>query len=383
MAETLNMKIVSLDRVLKQVRLQLMSEDYTPVIIIGKSGIGKTESLTALAKELGIGFKELRLSHYQESDLVGLPYIEDGKTKHAETDLLPDSNDTEQGILLLDEVTSSQKSMRSAVYQLLDSSRKLGQYVLPKRWLVVCCGNGPEDGGDFRGIEAALLSRGRCMRVEEDLDTWKKWAVAREIHPVVIAFLSFMPDNLHVIDLDRPNDMIACPRNWVKLSIQLKNMEKLCGGIITDDDDLEFTASSCVGERCGPNFAAFYRYNKTVINAEDILEGTVDASKMGDLDTEALYIIAQNLVHLIKKELEKSKQGDSFTAEAINKVGNICNWLIDVGNQVKLDFTISVFQDLANNVPDFRDIILDFEFDEVCPKLLEFIQENSVVFSKN
>ena len=218
--ETLIMKTVPLTRVLKQVKLQLKSEDYTPVIVIGKSGIGKTESMAELARELGIGFKELRLSHYQESDLVGLPYIEEGKSKHAETDLLPDSNDPNQGILLLDEITSSQKSMRSAVYQLMDSSRKLGQYVLPKRWLIVCCGNGPDDGGDFRGIEPALMSRGRCMRAEEDLEAWKDWAIKNGVHPIVVAFLSFQREDLHVIDLDRPNDLIACPRNWVKLSTQ-------------------------------------------------------------------------------------------------------------------------------------------------------------------
>ena len=281
MAETLNMRTVSLTRVMKQVRLQLSTEDYTPVIVIGKSGIGKTESMAELAHTMGIGFKELRLSHYQESDLVGLPYIEDGITKHAETDLLPDTNDKNQGILLLDEVTSSQKSMRSAVYQLMDSSRKLGQYKLPDRWLIVCCGNGPEDGGDFRGIEPALMSRGRCMRVEEDLTAWKVWAINKGIHPVVVAFLSFKPDQLHVIDLDRPNDMIACPRNWVKLSTQLINMEKVSGGIISDEDDLEFAACSCVGANCGPYFVSFYRYNKAVINAEDVMDGKVspDAAK--------------------------------------------------------------------------------------------------------
>ena len=123
--ETLNMRSADLERILRQIRNQLEDEDYTPVSIIGKSGIGKTESIASLAKELNIGFKELRLSHYQESDLIGLPYVENGVTKHAPADLFPPSDDPNQGILLLDEVTSSQKSMRSAVYQLMDSSRKL------------------------------------------------------------------------------------------------------------------------------------------------------------------------------------------------------------------------------------------------------------------
>ncbi len=382
MAETLNMKTVSLTRVIKQIKLQLATEDYTPVIVIGKSGIGKTESMAALAKELNVGFKELRLSHYQESDLVGLPYIDGQVTKHAETDLLPATNDENQGILLLDEVTSSQKSMRSAVYQLMDSSRKLGQYKLPKRWLIVCCGNGPEDGGDFRGIEPALMSRGRCMRVEEDLEAWKSWAIKEGVHPIVVAFLSFMPDNLHVMDLDRPNDMIACPRNWVKLSVQLANMEKMSGGVITDEDDLEFAACSCVGANCGPHFVSFYRYNKSVINAEDILDGKVGPEAVKTVETEVMYIIVQNLVKSIKTELQNNQVGDTFADKSIKRIANVCNWLIAVGRKYKLDFAIMAFQDLGNHVEDFKKLLLTDEFDEVCPSLLEFTQENDVVFSR-
>lgn len=375
--ETLNMKTVPLTRVIRQIKMQLQSDDYTPVIIIGKSGVGKTESIAGLARELNIGFKELRLSHYEESDLVGLPYIgDDGKTKHAETDLLPDTNDSGQGILLLDEITSSQKSMRSAVYQLMDSSRKLGQYKLPEKWLIVCCGNGPEDGGDFRGIEGALMSRGRCMRVEEDLNAWKDWAIKSNVHPTVVAFLSFMPDQLHVMDIDKPYDMIACPRNWVKLSLQLKNMEKLVGGIITDEDDLEFTASSCVGERCGPSFVSFYKYNKSVINAGDILEGKVGVEEVKGLDSQVMYITIQNLISLLSKELKSSNSN-----ETVVKVANVCNWLIALGRQVKLDFAIMAFQDLGGHVEEFKNLILSDEFDEICPELLNFTSENNVVFS--
>lgn len=380
--ETLNMKTVPLTRVVRQIKLQLDNSDFSPVIIIGKSGIGKTESMAELARDLNIGFKELRLSHYQESDLVGLPFIDAGKTKHAETDLLPDTNDKGKGILLLDEVTSSQKSMRSAVYQLMDSSRKLGQYTLPENWLIVCCGNGPEDGGDFRGIEPALMSRGRCMRVEEDLEAWKNWAINKGVHPIIVAFLSFMPDNLHVMDLDRPNDMIACPRNWVKLSTQITNMEKAANGIISDEDDLEFSACSCVGEKCGPNFVSFYKYNKSVINAEDIMSGKVSVAAAANVDTEVMYIVVQNLISCIRTELRNNKSGNYFSAKAVEKVSNVCNWLISVGRKVKLDFAIMAFQDLGNHVDEFKQLVLMDEFDEVCPDFLGFTSENDVVYRK-
>jgi hypothetical protein len=218
------------------------------------------------------------------------------------------------------------------------------------------------------------------MRVEEDLTAWKNWAINHGVHPTVVAFLSFMPDDLHVIDLDRPNDMIACPRNWVKLSTQLINMEKMENGIVTDEDDLEFAACSCVGVACGPHFVSFYKYNKSVINAEDILDGKASPDAVKDVDTEVMYIIVQNLVSCIKKELQMNKNGDDFSDKAVNRVINVCNWLITVGRKYRLDFAVMAFQDLGNNVSDFHMLLMKDEFDEKCPEFIEFTDENNVMF---
>lgn len=382
--ETLNMRPATIERVLRQIRQQLEDEDYSPVSIIGKSGIGKTESIAGLAKELGIGFKEVRLSHYQESDLIGLPYVENGITKHAPTDLLPPSDDEGQGILLLDEITSSQKNMRSAVYQLMDSSRKLGQYKMPKRWLIVACGNGPQDGGDFRGIEAAFMSRGFCWRVEPNLQAWKHWALQAGVHPTVVAYLTFEPEKLHSMDPDAPYDMIACPRNWTKLSTQLFNMEKrTTGGIITDDEDLEFSSAGCVGANNGPSFAAFYRYNKEVISPEDIIEGKVDPKRMVNVTDEVLYITAQNLVHLMAEEVKMGADNSDVGVndKCLKKICNLMNWTVSLHKVgVRLDVAITIITDLASALgTKFSSVLLSDEFDEVCPDFLKFCMDNSIL----
>ena len=385
--ETLNMRSATLEKVLNQIRYQLEDEDYTPVSIIGKSGIGKTESIASLAKELGVSFKELRLSHYQETDLVGLPYIENGLTKHAPSTILPPSQDTNQGILLLDEVTSSQKSMRSAVYQLMDSSRKLGEYIMPSRWLIVACGNGPQDGGDFRGIEAAFMSRGFCWRVEPNLAVWKQWALKAGVHPTVIAYLSFQPDKLHVMNPDNPYDMITCPRNWTKLSTQLKNMEKrTSNGIITDDDDLEFSSAGCVGAAEGPSFSAFYRYNKEVIDPADILAGKIEPSMMKNVTDEVLYITAQNIVHLMADDINRNQQADTETGvneACLGRVVNLLNWCVSLPKAgVRLDVAITILTDLCSAIGSkFQIIITSEEIDEKCPELIQFCMDNAVVMT--
>ena len=392
--ETMNMRSVTLERVQKQIKLQLMSENYTPVTLIGKSGIGKTEGIASVAKELGIGFLELRLGQYQESDLVGMPYLKDDElknkvTSHAVTGLLPPTNDPNQGILLLDEVTSSARSMRSAVYQLMDSSRKLGEYVLPKRWLIVACGNGPDDGGDFRGIEAAFLSRGYCWRVEPNFQVWEKWALAKGIHPSVIAFLKFDPSYLHHMDPDTTYEMIACPRNWVKLSTLLTTMEEQAHGVITDDDDLEFCACGSVGENCGPQFAAFYRYNKAVINVSDILDGKVAGSAMAGLTKEVMYLTAEHLISALANDVKantvKAKSSSSLPVQAdcYKRVCNAFNFLssLDKVRGVNLDLPVMVLESITKACPNISEIIFYDNFGKDCPELERFCLEHDVMIS--
>lgn len=388
---TNNMVSVSLPWVINQIKRQIEDGDINPVGILGKSGIGKTESIRALAKELGIGFKELRLSHYQESDLIGLPYVssEDGMTRYASSSILPDSKDPNPGILLLDEVTSANKSMRSAVYQIMDGSRRLGEWTMPEKWMVVACGNGEDDGGDYRGIEAAFMSRGMCFRVEENIDAWKEWALRSGVHPTVIAYLTFQPTKLHVMNPEVSDAMIACPRNWVKLSTQLKNMEKRApGGILTDYDDLFYSAGGCIGKNEAPGFCAFYQYNKSLISVEEILEGKVTDDKMRDVSDEVILLTSQNLIETIRKELPNAydpTENMMVTPKFLKKFANAMNWAM--GKNMNNDTGVMIVQDLLHatksvevkgktvtNILQF--IILSSEFDDLCPSMLAFLRKN-------
>ena len=378
--ETLNMIRTDIESVIGQIENQLNDDDYTPVILLGKSGVGKTEAVCKLAKNLNIGYVELRLSHYQESDLIGLPYIDkDGMTAHAPTRLLPPTEDRGQGILLLDEVTSSPRSMRSAVYQLLDESRRLGEYKLPERWLVVAAGNGPDDGGDFRGMEPAFLSRGFCWRVEENFTVWKNWAEKNDIHPIIISYLAFKPDSLHVMDVDKPYDMIACPRNWVKLSTQLKNMERRTPDrVVHNSDELEFAAAGCVGLSCAPDFCTFYMHNDEIIDAAQIAGGSIPAAQMGELSEEGLYITMQSYVRYLADQMKQSisdRYGrlDRPDHDFQKYLADNMKWIVEVGMTVRLDSAAAMINDLnAATEGRLASLVLTEDFNSLCPEFGEF-----------
>ena len=117
--DEMNLLSVSVERFIRLVEEQLEDENLTPVLGLGKSGIGKTESIHELCVKRGIGFKELRLVTMTETDLLGIPLVKEyddpsveggkvAKTQWASNDMLPiASRDGEVGILVLDEITSA------------------------------------------------------------------------------------------------------------------------------------------------------------------------------------------------------------------------------------------------------------------------------------
>lgn len=381
--ETMNMLGVTVERFIQLIREQIEDNDLMPVVGMGKSGIGKTESIAELCKEMGIGFAELRLVTMTETDLLGIPTINElGRTDWASNNLLPEvSRDGERGILVLDEVTSATSTIRAAAYQLLDSKRSLGNYKLPDGWLVVALGNGPDDGGVFQGMEAAFLNRCRCLRVEPDLRAWKKWAISKSINSSVIAFLSFMPEYLHKYD---PEDLVGVfpsPRAWTGLSKKLNDRESRNGGEPVDDESAEIYSACSVGAAVAPKFAAFYTYNKSTISAEDILSG----NNQGDIErteTQVMHLVVQSLVREINNEVKLGKlERGEFKQEVIIRIGNACRWLINVSDTM-LDLSVMALSDLIANVKEFQEVVLDDEFDEVCPEFLAFAQKQNVVFKK-
>lgn len=379
--ETLNMLGISVERFTHLVREQMEDGDLTPIVGIGKSGVGKTESVFELTQEMNIGFCELRLVTMTETDLLGIPTINQfGRTDWASNNLLPDEErDGKRGILVLDEITSATSTIRAAAYQLLDSKRSLGNYKLPEGWLVIALGNGPDDGGVFQGMEAAFLSRCRCWRIEPDLRSWKKWAINKEVNPTVLAFLSSMPEYLHKLNPDEIASVFPCPRSWVSLSKKLTDREKRNGNKSLDQESVDIYTASCVGADVASTFGAFYAYNSSVISVEDIIEGRA-STDIGRLEPQVMYIVVQNLVRALTHELKMGKVGYTYKPETTKRVANACNWIVGVGAK-SLDLAVMALTDLSQNVKEFSDLIVRVEeFDTYAPQMIEFAMANKIVF---
>ena len=377
MAETMNMMEVSVDRFIKLVREELEDENYDPMLGLGKSGVGKTMSIYELTEELGIGFCELRLVTLTEIDLLGIPTIENGRTTYAANALLPDvARDGEEGILVLDEITSASSTIRAAAYQLLDSKRALGNYKLPPKWKVIALGNGIDDGGVFQGMENAFLSRAVCYRIEPNLDSWKKWAINKGVNPSIIAYLSFDPSKLHDMNVDDIASIFPCPRSWTALSKKLNAREKRAGRVL-DTADVELYAAGAIGVEAASSFSAFYSYNNQTVSVEDILNGKVSAEKACSLPSEVIHLLLQSLASECRKILIDGKLEVDYSEECTNKIIAITKWIVGL-SKVRVDYSLIILNDIAN-IPEFTDFVLLSSAIESCNDFMEFAAEHSAL----
>lgn len=377
MVETLNMMSVNIKTFTREIKADFEDGNYDPVIGIGKSGVGKTMSIYELTQELGIGFCELRLVTLTETDLLGIPTIENGRTTWASNDLLPMAErDGESGILVLDEITSATSTIRAAAYQLLDSKRALGNYKLPPKWKVIGLGNGPSDGGVFSGMESAFLSRATCYRIEPDFGTWKAWAIKNSLNPTVIAFLSSEPSFMHQLDDEDIASIFPCPRSWTALSKKLEAREKRNSGKPLEEDIVRLLAAGAIGEKVSANFSAFYAYNKVTIDIEDILDGKA-STNITSLPSEVMHIVISNLV----SQLTKLFKTEETKLVKHTKLANACKWLIGVA-KYRSEYASMAFQDLSSNCSEIGMIIaLDEDFTAMCPELDTFYSENKIIYT--
>lgn len=181
-----------------------------PVLLEGPTGIGKSELVGQLAGSLGVSHLVLDLSLLEPPDLVGLPVIEDGRTRYALPRFLPRDG---EGILMLEELNRAERYIQQPALQLL-TARALHEYVLPPGWACFAAIN-PETG-DYQvtPLDAALRARFLHVPVRADRASWLAWADAHGVHPAVIA-------------LARAHERIFAdvpPRSWTYASEVLSSM---------------------------------------------------------------------------------------------------------------------------------------------------------------
>ena len=285
-------------QLLKVLRLEIASLDtgnHTPVMLWGPPGVGKSQLVGQVAKEVGIPIIDIRLSQLEPSDLRGIPFRVDDWVEWAAPAMLPNQDrHGSSGVLFLDEITSAPPSVSAAAYQLI-LDRRLGDYEVPAGWAIMAAGNRTGDRGVTYTMPSPLANRFSHYDIEANLDDWVLWAYDSDIDERVIAFLRFRPDLL--FDFDPAHDPVAfpSPRSWEFAHRAIRKFagnDMLCGAL-----------QACVGAAAGLELHAFVRNLEQLPDIDKILTGEISTVPT-DLDLQ--YAVAAALVsravHLRKND---------------------------------------------------------------------------------
>ena len=211
-------------------------ENQIPFYLEGKPGIGKTEVVRQIAKELGIGFVSFSITHHTRNSLLGLPVItelENEKyTKYTMSEIIAavlekKNRGQTEGILLLDEFNCAADTVMPTMLSFLQT-RNIGQHELPEGWSIVLCGNPKEYNKSARSFDAAILDRVRKLYIESNLKDFLEYAKENNLHQAVCDFLSSYNQHFYRCNVAENTMEVVTARSWENLSHALKAYEQLC-----------------------------------------------------------------------------------------------------------------------------------------------------------
>ncbi len=225
---TINAHTVSAGRALEILRAghaaQTSGHLTSAFMLHGRPGVGKSQIVAQLAREIGADLHDLRLTTIEPQDLRGLPYYDHDtqKTVWYRPEDLPDTD--RPAILFLDELTAATPWLQPTVYGLLQE-RRVGRHVLPNTVFLVAAGNTVEDGAIAHQMGTGLSDRLIHLIVEAEPGDWlDNYAVPKGLHPTVVAFIKTRPDLLDTTTrgLNDGALIMATPRSWERVSDILK-----------------------------------------------------------------------------------------------------------------------------------------------------------------
>ena len=306
-----------------------------PVFLWGPPGIGKSELVADITKELGGYMIDLRLGQMEPTDIRGIPYYnkDTGKMDWAEPVDLPTAEFASQYpvvVLFLDEMNSAAPSVQSAAYQLI-LNRRSGKYVLPDNVVMVAAGNRESDKGVTYRMPTPLANRFVHQEMTVDFASWQEWAVKHNEHKDVVGYLTFAKQDLYDFDAKSASRAFATPRSWHFVSELLQDDD-------TDDDTNMNLIAGTVGEGLAVKFMAHRKIAGRMPRPEDILSGKVDTLEVKEVS--AMYSLVISMCYELKAAVENKVADKEFHAMSDNFFGymmkNFETELVVMGERIAL-----------------------------------------------
>ncbi len=137
-----------------------------PALVWGGPGTGKSTFVESLARD---GFPVLTMiaSLHDPTDFNGLPTLRDGRMHFAPPDWVYAFEESQQGILFLDELTTAPPTVQAALLRLV-LERKVGMHSLPPKVRILAAANPPDIAAS--GWELSTPLANRFVHIHWDLE---------------------------------------------------------------------------------------------------------------------------------------------------------------------------------------------------------------------
>lgn len=258
-----------------------------PVLLMGPPGIGKTQIMEQIAKELKIALVAYTITHHTRQSAVGLPFIKekeyDGKpysvTEYTMSEIIAsvyekmERTGMKEGILFIDEINCVSETLAPAMLQFLQG-KTFGTHKVPDGWIIVAAGNPPEYNKSVREFDVVTLDRLKKIDVEADFPVWKEYAYRQGIHPAVISYLELRRDNFYRMENTVDGKLFATARGWEDLSQIIHVYEEL-GKTVDRDVVYQYIQHRTVSKDFANYLELYYKY-KTDYKVEELLAGKWD-----------------------------------------------------------------------------------------------------------
>jgi hypothetical protein len=207
---------------LKQVVSHVVMRKNKPVIIKGRSGIGKSEAIAQEVEAQGAKLVDVRLSHYESVDIHGFPAIDKatGFSRWHPMSTLPfvgndEFPDDQDIVIFFDEFDHAKPEVLAVCYQIMLDFR-VGEFVLKPRVKIVCAMNGNTAKGYGNKLPSPLRNRCTWFELAFSLDAWCAYLTQMGVPPVFIAFHQWKKGAL--VDTFDPNssvEVFSTARSWL------------------------------------------------------------------------------------------------------------------------------------------------------------------------
>lgn len=244
-----------------------------PVFLWGAPGVGKSDTVAHVAKNLELELRDVRLSLMDPTEIKGFPVITDvtngtGRTKTVTKGMsfvppaLFPTDPKSQGILFLDEMNSAPQAVQAAAYQLI-LNRRIGEYTLPDGWAMIAAGNQLGQRAVVNAMPSPLANRFVHIDFDVDMEDWYAWATVNGISDITRAFIRFRPGLLHSFDPSKNERAFPTPRSWAFVDDVLKSSLDSA----TEYDLIKGT----VGEGAAAEYLAFTKSLQGLPTPEEVL----------------------------------------------------------------------------------------------------------------